>query len=197
MGTVATILVVLLILLALAALGLLFFLRRPLSKMAGTIQLQGLKEEVEVIRDRWGVPHIYAASEADLFFAMGYVHAQDRMWQMEFQRRLAAGRLSEVIGEATLEFDRIFRILGLYRAAEADLAVIEPGSLRVLDAYSAGVNAYIDAHPGRWSVEFSLLRFVPEPWRPADSLSWLKVMAWNMGCNWASEWIRAHLASAL
>ena len=197
MAIIATTLVTLLILLALAILGLGYFLRRPLPKIAGAVHLPGLKEEVEVIRDRWGVPHIYAASEEDLFFAMGYVHAQDRMWQMEFQRRLAAGRLSEVIGEATLEFDRIFRILGLYRAAEADLAVLDPASRHILDAYSAGVNAYLDAHPGRWSVEISLLRFAPEPWQPADSLSWLKVMAWNMGCNWASELIRAHLAAQL
>jgi penicillin G amidase len=197
MDVIATILVTLLILLALAALGLLYFLRRPLPRTRGVVHLVGLKGEVEVIRDRWAVPHIYADSEEDLFFAMGYVHAQDRLWQMEFQRRLAAGRLSEVIGETTLEFDRIFRILGLYRSAEADLAALEPGSRRVLDAYAAGVNAYIDAHPGRWPVEFNLLRFAPEPWKPADSLSWLKVMAWNMGCNWASELIRAHLAAQL
>ncbi|MFN2290245.1 MAG: penicillin acylase family protein [Anaerolineae bacterium] len=197
MAVIATTLVTLLILLALAALGLFYFLRRPLPKTSGILHLPGLKAEVEVIRDRWGVPHIYAASEEDLFFAMGYVHAQDRMWQMEFQRRLAAGRLSEVIGEATLEFDRIFRILGLYRAAEADLAALEPDSRRTLNAYSTGVNAYLAAHPGRWSVEFSLLGFAPEPWKPADSLSWMKVMAWNMGCNWASELIRAHLAAQL
>jgi penicillin G amidase len=197
MAVIATTLVTLLILLALIALGLLLFVRRPLPKTKGTVHLPGLKGEVEVIRDRWGVPHIYATSEEDLFFAKGYVHAQDRLWQMEFQRRLAAGRLSEVIGEATLEFDRIFRILGLYRAAEADLAVLEPGSRRILDAYAAGVNAYIDSHPGRWSVEFSLLRFAPEPWKPADSLAWLKVMSWNMGCNWATELIHAHLAAQL
>jgi penicillin amidase len=150
-----------------------------------------------VIRDKWGVPHIYAESAEDLFFAQGYVHAQDRMWQMELQRRLASGRLSELFGEQTLEVDRIFRILGLYRAAEADVSALDDESRRILDAYVAGVNAFIASRKGRWSIEFSLLRFKPEPWCLADSLCWLKVMAWNMGCNWESEWIRAQLATKL
>jgi penicillin amidase len=156
-----------------------------------------LKGQVEVIRDRWGVPHIYAGSAEDLFYAQGYVHAQDRMWQMELQRRLASGRLSEIFGEQTLEVDRMFRIVGLYRATEAELAALDDGSRQALDAYVAGVNAYLTARKGRLSVEFSLLRFEPEPWRPADSLSWIKVMAWNMGANWESETVRAQLATKL
>jgi penicillin amidase len=183
--------------LVLAAGGVAVFLRRSLPQTRGTVRLSGLKGEVEVIRDRWGVPHIYADSAQDLFFAQGYVHAQDRLWQMEFQRRLAGGRLSEVVGEATLDIDRAFRILGLYRAAEQDVQVLDDESRRVLDAYAAGVNACIASRKGRLPAEFSLLRFKPEPWRPADSLCWLKVMAWNMGSNWASELIRARLAAKL
>jgi penicillin amidase len=116
---------------------------------------------------------------------------------MELQRRLAAGRLSEVLGQETVELDRLFRTLGLYRAAEADVQVLGQESRLVLEAYAAGVNAYITSRPGRWSLEFNLLRHRPEPWRLADSLCWLKVMAWTTSCNWESELIRARLASRL
>ena len=176
---------------------LIFFFCRPLPRTRGTIRVPGLQGPVEVIRDRWGVPHIYADSAEDLFFAQGYVHAQDRLWQMELQRRAGSGRLSEVLGEATLEIDRFFRVLGLNRAAEAEVETLDGEVRRVLEAYVAGVNAYIASRPGRLSVEFSLLRFSPEPWRPVDSLYWAKVMSWSLSSNWASELIRARLAAKL
>ena len=191
---VAIVLVVLLVILVGT---LVFFLRRPLPRTRGTVHLPGLKGSVEVIRDRWGVPHIYADSAEDLFFAQGYVHAQDRMWQMEFQRRLGSGRLSEVLGEVALEVDRFFRVVGLNRAAEAEAEELDDETRRALEAYAAGVNAYMASRRGHLSVEFSLLRFQPELWRPVDSLYWAKVMAWNLSCNWASELIRARLAARL
>ena len=197
MGIVAIVVGVLLAIAALAAGGLLWFLRRPLPQTRGTIHTPGLQRPVEVLRDRWGVPHLYAESEADLFFAQGYVHAQERLWQMELQRRIGSGRLSEILGELTLEVDRFFRVVGFRRAAQADFEVMDGESRRALDAYAAGVNAFITARRGRWSVEFSLLRFEPEPWQPVDSLCWAKVMAWNLGCNWASELLRARLAAQL
>ncbi len=177
--------------------GLIWFLRRFLPQTEGTITVPGLEEPVEILRDRWGVPHIYARSEHDLFFAQGYVHAQERLWQMELQRRLGSGRLSEIFGEATLEIDRLFRVVGLNRAAEAEAAALEGDTLRALEAYAAGVNAYLKQRKGRLSVEFALLRFEPEPWRPVDSLYWAKVLSWNLSCNWASELIRARLAARL
>ena len=177
--------------------GLAFFLLRPLPRTRGTLRLPGLKGPVEVIRDRWGVPHIYADSSADLFFAQGYVHAQDRLWQMELQRRAGSGRLSEVLGEASLDIDRFFRVLGLYRAAQADLEAMDDETRHILKAYAAGVNAYITSRRGRLSVEFKLLGFQPEPWQPLDTLYWTKVMGWNLGGNWASELIRARLAAKL
>ncbi|HSJ55799.1 MAG TPA: penicillin acylase family protein, partial [Anaerolineae bacterium] len=189
--------VILLIGAAVLAGALWVLLRRPLPRTQGRLKLPGLHGPVEVIRDRWGVPHIYAGDDHDLFFAQGFVHAQDRMWQMEFQRRLAAGRLSEVIGAQTVEIDRYFRVLQLRRAAEADVAALSDDARQAVEAYTEGVNAYLAAHKGRCSVEFTLLRFEPEPWRPVDCLSWLKVMAWNMGCNWSSEIVRARLADVL
>ena len=151
-----------------------------------------------MLRDKWGVPHIYAGSNRDLFFAQGYVHAQDRLWQMELQRRIGSGRLSEVLGEVTLEVDRFFRTVGLNRAAEAEFETFDAETRHVLEAYAAGVNAYLTSYDCRKPVEFKLLRFDPEPWQPVDSVYWAKVMAWNLGCNWETEPILcARLAARL
>ncbi len=173
------------------------FLRRFLPQTEGSVRIAGLKGTVEIVRDRWGVPHIYAGDEDDLFFAQGYVHAQDRLWQMELQRRAGAGRLSEVLGEPTLEIDRYFRTLGLNRAAEAEAAALSGESRRVLEAYAAGVNAYMRQQKGRLSLEFALLRYEPQPWRPVDTLYWSKVMSSNLGSNWSSELVRARLTAKL
>jgi penicillin G amidase len=185
------------VLIALAITWLFIFLRRPLPTVDGTVHLAGLEGRVEVLRDEWGVPHIYAGSNRDLFFAQGYVHAQDRLWQMELQRRIGSGRLSEVLGEVTLEVDRFFRTVGLNRAAEAEFETFDAETRQVLEAYAAGVNAYLTSYGRRKPVEFKLLRFDPEPWQPVDSVYWSKVMAWNLGCNWETELIRARLAARL
>jgi len=184
-------------LLVLIGLGLVLFLRRTLPPTRGTVHLSGLKGQVEVIRDRWGVPHIYADSAEDLFFAQGYVHAQDRLWQMELQRRAGSGRLSEVFGEDMLEVDRFFRVVGLNRAAEAEFEALEDEDRRVLESYAAGVNAFLASRPGQLSVEFSLVRAQPPRWQPVDALYLVKLMAWTLSGNWASELIRARLAGRL
>ena len=135
----------------------------------------------------WGVPHIYADNEHDLFMAQGFVQAQDRLWQMEANRRLAAGRLSEVIGQEAVEVDRLLRTLGVMRAAERELASCDASSMKILRAFSQGVNAFIDSRKNRLPVEFRLLGLTPEPWRPEDSLAWAKVMALLGGKNWQEE----------
>ena len=191
------ILVIVVVLVAALAGWLFLFFRRPLPKVEGTLHLAGLEGRVEVLRDEWGVPHIYAGSAHDLFFAQGYVHAQDRLWQMELQRRAGSGRLSEVLGEVTLEVDRFFRTVGLNRAAEAEFETLDAETRGILEAYAAGVNAYLTSYAHRLPVEFKLLRFDPEPWQPVDSLYFAKIMAWNLGCNWDSELIRARLAARL
>ncbi|GER82160.1 peptidase S45 [Thermogemmatispora aurantia] len=170
-----------------------FFLRRPVPSPKGVRRLPGLHEEVEVITDRYGVPHIYARNEDDLFFAQGYVHAQQRLWQMDFNRRLGSGRLSEVVGEVTLELDRFCRRLGLHRAAASDVARLSAHHRRILETYAAGVNAFIENHT--LPVEFTLLRYRPDPWQPADSLLWAKMMGWNLSGNWESELIRARIVA--
>lgn len=173
------------------------FLRSPLPRTEGTLEVPGLQGRVEVLRDEWGVPHIYATSDHDLFVAQGYIHAQDRLWQMELQRRAGSGRLSEMLGEPTLELDRVFRIVGLNRAAETEIETLDAETHATLEAYTEGVNAYLRAASGRLPLEFKLLRCEPEPWHPVDSLYWAKVMAWNLCGNLASELIRARLAARL
>jgi penicillin amidase len=169
--------------------------RRRLPKVNGTLQLSGLETPVEVIRDRWGVPHIYAETVLDLMLAQGFVHAQDRLWQMDFQRRLTAGRLSEVLGAEAVPVDRWIRTLGMRRVAEQEVSLFEADLHANLEAYTAGVNARIAQ--GRLPIEFTLLRYQPEPWVVADTLTWIKMMSWTLSVNWEAEILRARLIARL
>ncbi len=173
------------------------FMRRSFPQVQGDLDVAGLQARVEIRRDQWGVPHIYAQNEHDLFFAQGYVHAQDRLWQMDFNRRVAAGRLSEVLGASTLESDRFLRTIGLYRAARADLVMLSPEVIEALQAYADGVNSFVETHRDRLPIEFTLLAYQPEPWTPTDSLAWGKVMAMDLGGNWESELLAQQLAATL
>ncbi|MCI0398830.1 MAG: penicillin acylase family protein [Chloroflexi bacterium] len=171
---------------------LLYMSRNRLPQVSGRLYLPGLKREVVIRRDRWGIPHIHAANRHDLFFAQGFVHAQDRLWQMELNRRAASGRLSALLGEIALETDRLTRTLGFGRLARA--AWDTTGDLVRHDAlaYSAGVNAYLAQNP-KLPVEFALLRHRPEPWDPLDSLTFGRMLAWTLSYGWAGELARARL----
>jgi len=177
--------------------GLTWLSRRRLPQTEGRLRLPGLEAPVEIIRDRWGVPHIYAEGLCDLFFAQGFVHAQDRLWQMEINRRTATGRLSELFGEIALDTDRMTRTFGFRRLAEADWEATDDELRGLLEAYAAGVNVSLDQTGGRMPVEFTLLRHWPEPWTPLDSLSWIRVMIWNLSHAWAGELVRAQLIEKL
>ena len=174
-----------------------WFVRRPWSRVSGTVSVAGLSAPVEVIRDEWGVPHIYAENERDLFFAQGYVHAQDRLWQMEFSRRIGSGTLSAVLGEATLDTDLFLRTLGLRRAAEKDWALVDDDMRAVMEAYAEGVNAYVEIHRNRLPLEFTILGVDPAPWTPIDTLAWGKVMSYNLGGNFRYELLRARIIAEL
>jgi penicillin amidase len=178
-----------------AGAGYYWLFKRPLPQTEGQLSLPGLRAGVEVLRDRWGVPHIYAQNEQDLYFAQGFVHAQDRLWQMEFQRRLVAGRLSEIFGERTIQVDRWLRTLSMRRVAQQGVALLRPDVSAAIEAYAAGVNARIAL--GRMPVEFTILRYQPEPWTVVDTLSWLKMMSWVLSENWESELLRARLIDRL
>lgn len=186
------------VLLLLGAGALYIWLRLSLPVLDGTVRVEGPAAEVEILRDAWGIPHILASSADDAYFGLGYAHAQDRLFQMEQQRRLAQGRLSEVVGASTAEFDRFLRTLGLYSAAEESVAALSSETQRALEAYAAGVNAYMASHEGALAPEFALLMAGdPEPWRPADSVAWLKVMALHLSGNWREEALYARMVALL
>ncbi|AWR86096.1 penicillin acylase family protein [Meiothermus taiwanensis] len=149
-------------------------------------QVQGLSGPVRITFDQWGVPHIRAqASDMDVFFAQGYVHARDRLFQMELGRRAAQGRLAEILGSGAIEQDRFFRTWGFYRAALAALPHHSEFTRRALEAYAAGVNQFI--REGRLPLPFALLGFTPEPWTPADTLAWGKLQSYDLGQVWQDE----------
>lgn len=163
--------------------------RRPFPQVDGEISLPGLTTPVQVIRDQWGVANIYADNAEDLFEAQGYVHAQDRFFEMDVRRHITAGRLSELFGASQVETDTFIRTLGWRRVAQAELPLLSASTRRYLDAYADGVNAYLQSHrTANMSLEYSLLGFqgldyTPEPWTAVDSLAWLKAMAWDLGAN--------------
>ncbi|HSD84458.1 MAG TPA: penicillin acylase family protein, partial [Anaerolineae bacterium] len=167
-------LVLLIILTAVAA----WVVRRAWPETSGTLQVSGLSAPVEISRDRWGVPQIYAQNEHDLFFAQGYVHAQDRLWQMEMNRRLGSGTLGEVLGRLGGRIDRTWRLYGLRRVAEQSWAEMAGDSRAILEAYAEGVNAYVNTHRDRLPVEFIILGVDPKPWTPVDTLVWGNLMAY-------------------
>ncbi|GAA2804567.1 hypothetical protein GCM10020219_090280 [Nonomuraea dietziae] len=189
--------------LVLAAVGV-WIARQSFPQLDGVIKLAGLSSKVEVHRDRWGIPQIYADTSEDLFMAQGYVHAQDRFWEMDFRRHVTSGRLSELFGKATLTEDKVIRTMGWREVAQQELATLTDRTRRYLDAYAKGVNAWLAEHPNASarSLEYSVLKlqnsgYVPEPWTPLDSVTWLKAMAWDLRSNLSDEISRALAATRL
>ncbi len=176
---------------------------RALPQTSGTVELEGLTGEVEVIRDSMGIPHIYANTLEDLFMAQGYVHAQDRFYQMDFWRKISYGELSSMFGSSQLETDTFIRTLGWGRLAEAQYEQETADNRALLDAYAQGVNAYLATQsPSELSFEYSILElsnrtYTPEPWTGAQSLAWGKVMAWDLGGNSGAEIERALALASL
>src|SRR5487761_460472 len=173
------------------------YLRSSLPQTDGTIVVNGLSAPVTVTRDAHGIPTIVAKTDTDAAFALGYVHAQDRLFQMDLMRRYGAGRLAEWFGAVALPADRFTRTLGLYRAAEAQYAHLSPTVRGILDAYAAGVNAWIATRPGALPPEYAVLRVGIEPWKPADTLVWGKIMDLDLTANFRGELLRARLLQHL
>jgi penicillin amidase len=180
------------------------YLRSATPDPARGATVAGLSAPVEVWRDSLGVPHVWAGSEPDLFRAMGYVHAQDRLWQMELFRRVADGRMAEVLGAGLVDTDRFLRTVGMGRAAAENERILEPADRALIQAYADGVNAWIAGHSGALPPEFVALRFRPEPWTVRNSLAIAKIMAWDLA-DWelglelhaAAEAVGPELARAL
>jgi penicillin amidase len=186
-------LLAILIVLMLAGGGAWWIVHRALPQVDGTATLAGLQREVTVDRDTWGIPYIQAGSLDDLLEAQGYVVAQDRLWQMDVLRRVAAGELSEIFGRRTLALDRQYRTLGLRAAAQWDLAHADAKDKRILEAYARGVNRFIEEHNSQLPWEFVALRYKPRPWTPADSLLVAGYMYDALTRSWESELDRARV----
>jgi penicillin amidase len=177
--------------------GLTWLSRKGLPKIDGSLDAAGLESPVEVIRDRWGVPHIYAANSHDLFFAQGFVHAQDRLFQMEMNRRTAQGLLSALFGSLALDTDRATRTFGFNRLGRIDWQNASPEVREVVLAYTQGVNAYLSSSIKKMPVEFTLLNHHPKPWQAEDTMAFARVMMWQLSHAWYGEIIRAQLAQAV
>lgn len=175
--------------------GLAFY--RPLPTVDGDQRLLGLNERAEVLRDRYGVPHIFATDDHDMEFLQGYVTAQDRLWQMDVYRRAAEGRLAEIFGEPALDSDREMRTIGLARAAALDLSAASPHALSDLQAYADGVNKFLEQHGDGLPVEFLILGYTPEPWTPVDSIAIAKLQLHDAAGNYKQELLRAGIAERL
>ncbi|GAA1175097.1 penicillin acylase family protein [Ornithinimicrobium humiphilum] len=174
--------------------------RRAFPQTTGEITMPGLTGEVEVVRDSIGVTHIYADTPDDLFRAQGFVAAQDRFFQMDLRRHIVNGRLAELVGPGGVETDKVIRTMGWRRVAEQELAMLDPTARGYLQAYAAGVNAYIEQQgaPSRMGLEYAVLAtsapgYQVEPWDAVDSLAWLKAMAWDLRGNYSEELARGRL----
>ncbi|MFW6597394.1 penicillin acylase family protein [Propionibacteriaceae bacterium Y2011] len=178
--------------------------RESFPQTNGKITVPAITGTVDVLRDAYGIPHIYADTPEDLFAAQGYVHAQDRFFEMDFRRHITSGRLSELFGESQLETDTYIRTLGWRKVAEEEAAALSGSTKRYLESYAAGVNAWLQTRSGgELSLEYSVLGvtglggYQPEPWTVADSLAWFKAMAWNLDGNRIDELERAVVTAEL
>ena len=185
------------------ALFLLWTVQRSFPQTAGELTVEGLRDTVTVQRDARGIPTVTASSTHDLFFAQGFVHAQDRFWEMDFRRHVTSGRVSELFGPDEIGTDIFLRTLGWHRTAQAEFALLGPAERAYYESYAAGVNAYLAERSGaELSLEYAVLGLLnsdyePEPWTPADSIAWLKAMAWDLRTNIDEETERALLAGEL
>jgi penicillin amidase len=167
--------------------------RRPLPQTSGELDLPGLGASVTVVRDDSGIPQVYGDSVTDLMRAQGFVHAQERFFEMDVRRHVTAGRLSELFGDSTVETDRFIRTLGWREVAEQEVALLDPDTRAAFEAYADGVNAYLEQRSlSELALEYTVLRatgldYEPEPWTTADSLAWLKAMAWDLRGNMTDE----------
>ncbi|MBT9526975.1 MAG: penicillin acylase family protein, partial [Rhizobacter sp.] len=171
--------------------------RRVLPMTSGTMPLQGLRGEIRIERDADGIPTIKASSRDDAMFGLGYVHAQDRLWQLETHKRIGSGRLAESFGESALETDKFLRALGVRRVAAAQWEQASAETRAALNAYASGINAYVQNEMSARPPEFILTGTVVEPWTPEDSMAWATMMAWDLGANWSAELLRLRMSLKL
>src|SRR5437870_7918081 len=163
---------------------------RPLATIDGEFRLLGLDARAEVLRDSYGVPHIYAQTAHDLFYLQGYVTAQDRLFQMDLYRRAGAGRLAEVLGEPALDSDKQFRTFGLARVAARELPLLRDDTQKNLSAYADGVNKLLEGHGESLPIEFIILGYRPYLWTAVDSIVVTKLQVYDAANNYTQDALR-------
>ncbi len=178
---------------AVGKLGLQQLSRRSLPKTKGKSKIKGIKKDIEIIRDEWGIPHIYAQNIHDLAFAQGYVQAQDRLWQMELNKRVATGTLAEIFGVAALEIDIASRTLGFPRIGKQDQALMPKSLIKIMKSFLKGINASRKQQLNNLPVEFVLAGFSPQKWTISDLMTFSRLMAWQLSHGWQGSLIRAKL----
>ena len=184
---------VVIVFVAVCLLGVFLWLRTSLPQIDGTVTVAGLSTPVTIARDKNGVPHITGDTMDDIAFGIGYAHAQDRLWQMQINRRAGYGRLSEILGSGTVQTDKYMRTLGIARKARSAYENSAPHIQAQLQRYADGVNAYIKTHAGTLSPSFHIIETRPEPWTPVDTLVWQKLMWLDLSGNMRHEIARARL----
>jgi penicillin G amidase len=188
MKTLKRILYGLVIILVIAFIAGLIFIRhishRGLPEYSGTLDLKNIKEEVTIIRDEYAIPHIYAKNEEDLYTAVGYVMAQDRLWQMDLIRRAATGNLSEIFGKDFIETDVLLRAFHFSDKSKEILATLDSAQLKAVQSFCHGVNEYIDKAVKKLPLEFTILGYKPEPFEPSSVANLIGYMAWDQATGW-------------
>jgi penicillin G amidase len=186
-----------LLLLALVAVFIAVYVWRSLPQLSGSLQAAGLQQKVEIKRDASDVTHIFAQTDQDAAFALGYTHAQERSWQLETNRRVMHGLLSEIFGSSTLETDQLMRSLGIIRAAQKQFDALPVEAKGILEAYTKGINSFYQTSGQALPPEFHILGIKPALWQPSDSVGWSLMMALDLGGNWGNEFARFSAAQKL
>lgn len=175
--------------------GIIFFrmLKKSLPEYEGILETEKIRDEIIIYTDSIGIPYIKAQNDNDVAFALGYLHAKERLFSMDLYRRAGEGRLSEIFGQRTLKFDELFRTIGIYRTIKSNLNKYDKTTLSLLKSYSEGVNNFIENNKSKLPIEFDLLSYYPEPWTETHSLLIIRMMAWELNLNWWSDFVYAEL----
>lgn len=163
--------------------------KKSFYEESGTKKVSGLTDKVEIVKDNFGVPHITANNEEDLYFTLGYTHAQDRLWQMDLTRRVAEGRLAEILGKDAVDYDILFRTIGIGKFSNSLYQNLSPKSKEILINYSKGVNAFIKEFNKKLPLEFDVLNYKPEDWKPEHSIMVIRMMGWELNISWMTEFM--------
>jgi len=181
--------ILILIIIVLVTIGVLFnnLTKKSFYEESGTLKVKGISGEVNIYQTEFGVPHIFAKNEEDMYFSMGFIHARDRLWQMDLLRRVAEGRLSEILGKDLLEYDILFRTVGIDKNSMYQYDKLSLKSKALLNSYTAGVNYFIENNSKNLPLEFDILNYKPEQWKPEHSLMIVKLMAWELNSSWYAD----------